>query len=100
MMQEIRTIEKAGIVWDVLHLQGRGFDMPHKKHGAQLRDYCCDGDGMVVVREYEDGVFRVLDQGDYRGDYSSFDDAITKAVKVLKKDYYAIYEMYFEGETA
>jgi hypothetical protein len=92
-MSPIQTIKAHDIEWDIIPLQERGFNEPHKKHGNQLNSYCCDGEGIVQVYEYELGVFRVFDQLTYRGDYKSLNDALAKAVKILKKDYFAIYEM-------
>jgi hypothetical protein len=98
-METITTYRHDNIQWDIVPLEA--FEsLPHKKHGIALRDYCADGDGFVVVRVYESGNHRVLDQGDYRGDYATLSAALDKATKVLKKDYRAIYDMFYEGEDA
>ena len=98
-MTQIETIQAHNITWDVLPFEPFERE-PHKKHGSILRAYCCDGDGIVQVYEYEKGVFRVLDQGTYRGDFDTLHSALGKAAKVLQKDYLAIYEMYAEGAQA
>jgi hypothetical protein len=98
-MEPIQTLNHAKIEWDILPF--KPFERePHKKHGSILRAYCCDGDGIVQVYEYEKGVFRVLDQGTYRGDFDNLHAALDKAAKVLQKDYLSIYEMYAEGAQA
>lgn len=98
-MKQIETIKAHYITWDILPFEPFERE-PHKKHGSILRAYCCDGDGIVQVYEYEKGVFRVLDQGDYRGDFDNLNDALGKAAKILRWDYLAIYEMFVEETEA
>jgi hypothetical protein len=92
MFNTINTIQAHSIVWDVLNRSAS--DAKHRKHGAIVNIYCCDGDGIVQVYKYQDGVFSVFDQGTYRGKFSTLDEALGKAAKILKKDYQAIYEMF------
>jgi hypothetical protein len=98
-MEKITTHRHGNIQWDIVPFEPYERE-PHKKHGIILRDYCADGDGFVVVRVYESGNHRVLDQGDYRGDYATLEAALDKAAKVLKQVYFEIWEKYYEGEEA
>lgn len=59
---------------------------------AYTHAYCADGDGIVQVYATARGRFKVSDQCTTAGYYDTLEEALDKAIKVLKKHYRAIYD--------
>lgn len=77
------SIEHGNIEWDIV---------PISYSNAYKAAYCADGDGIVQVYATTKGRFKVSDQGDNAGYYDTLEQALNKAIRVLKKHYPAIYE--------
>jgi hypothetical protein len=58
-----------------------------------IGNYCCDGDGFVVVELMVDGTIRLLDQGVYMLDLSDdIDQAMSQATQYVFEQWPDIYE--------
>ena len=53
-MRRLKTIDSSKITWTIYP-----GDL-----GCNVRSFCADGDGMVVVEEYADNVYALCDQND------------------------------------
>lgn len=53
-MRRLKTIDSSQITWTIYP-----GDL-----GCNVRSFCADGDGMVVVEEYADNVYALCDQND------------------------------------
>ncbi len=89
------SVEFGGIEWEAAPCSWN----KHPLHGKAIKSYCSDGDGIVQVQEYT-STFEVLDQCEPVGAFKTLEEALTKAIEVLRKDYPAIYEAQYiaEGE--
>lgn len=65
--------------------------------GNAIGEYCCDGDGLIVVKLSTDGFIRLYDQGTYvRRLKSDIDQAMVQATRYVRKHYPEIHELCLE----
>ena len=93
-MDTSRTIDHAGIEWDVRN------NPCHTDEVPPFKAYCADGDGVVTVYEWSDR-FTIEEQFDPVATHNTLEEALDHAVALLATNYPAIYaEFHFAGPQA